>query len=257
MTACSKPQSILDLPAPEANARIAYGPDPNQFGDLRLPTTPGRHPVLIFIHGGYWQADYDLTHAGHLCAAIARAGFATWSLEYRRIGQAGGGWPGTQDDVHRGADHLNKLGASYPLDLTRIVLAGHSAGGQLALWLAAQNALNLIHVVPLAAVSDLRQAWSLKLDGGIVRDYLGGTPDQVSARYSASSPIELLPISTPQRVVHGTADNIVPFEMSQQFARASKNATLVTLAGAGHFDLIDPRSSAWPIVLNTLTSWAT
>ena len=95
---------------------------------------------------------------------------------------------------------------------------------QLALWLAAQQAIKLRGVVPLAAVSDLRQAWSLELDGGVVAEYLGGAPDQVPARYSSSSPIELLPISTPQRVLHETTDGVVPFEMSQRFARISKNA---------------------------------
>src|SRR6202162_3675634 len=82
-------QDILSLETPKADARIAYGDDPNQFVDLRIPGGKGPHPVVIFIHGGYWRAEYDLTHAGHLCAALTGAGLATWSLEYRRVGQPG------------------------------------------------------------------------------------------------------------------------------------------------------------------------
>src|SRR5438552_486680 len=105
-------QDILTLPPPKADARIAYGEDPNQFGELRIPAGKGPHPVVIFIHGGYWRAAYDLSHAGHLCAALTRAGFATWSLEYRRVGQPGGGYPGTMDDVRNGALHVKKLSAT-------------------------------------------------------------------------------------------------------------------------------------------------
>jgi acetyl esterase/lipase len=246
-------QDILTLAPPEPGLRIAYGSDANQFGELRIPSGKGSHPVVIFIHGGYWRARYDLTHAAHLCAAVTRAGFATWSLEYRRVGQPGGGWPGTMDDVRKGALHVQKLRESHRLDLTRVVVAGHSAGGQLALWLAAQQALPVQAVVALAAVSDLKRAWSLKLSDGIVTQYLGGSPDEVPDRYASSSPMQLLPMKVPQRVLHGTKDNVVPFELSREFALASRNATLVPIEGAGHFELIDPRSSAWPIVLRNLT----
>ena len=138
------------------------------------------------------------------------------------------------------------LANRYNLDLKRVIAAGHSAGGQLALWLAAQQVVDLRGVVPLAAVSDLRRAYALQLNGGVVGELLGGSPDRVPQRYAAASPIELLPIPAPQRVVHGTADNIVPFDMSQRFAKASKNAKLIPLPGAGHFDLIDPRAKVWP-----------
>jgi acetyl esterase/lipase len=246
-------QDILNLPPPKPDARIAYGDDPNHFGELRVPAGKGPHPVVIFIHGGYWRARYDLTHTGHLCAALTLAGFATWNLEYRRVGQAGGGWPGTMEDVRNGALYVHQLRESHHLDLTRVVVAGHSAGGQLALWLAAQQTLPIRAVMALAALSDLRRAWSLKLSDSIVEQYLGGTPERVADRYASSSPMQLLPISVPQRVLHGTKDDIVPFEMSQQFARASRNATLVPIEGAGHFELIDPRSAAWPVVLRNVT----
>lgn len=159
------------------------------------------------------------------------------------------------DDIVRGAQHLVPLATRYNLDLKRVVAAGHSAGGQLALWLAAQLVIDLRGVVPLAAVSDLRRAYALQLNGGVVGELLGGSPDRVPQRYAAASPMELLPISVPHRVVHGTADNIVPFEMSQRFAKASKNAKLIALPGAGHFDLIDPRAKVWPAIQTNILDW--
>lgn len=252
-------QDILSPAPPKANARIPYGKEAPQFGDLYLPSpanhAPGPHPAVLFIHGGFWRNNYSLDHAGHLCAALARAGAAVWSLEYRRLGDPGGNWAGMSDDIIRGAQHLVALQARYNLDLARTIAAGHSAGGQLALWLAAQRVVDLRGVVPLAAISDLRRAWALQLDGGVVGQLLGGSPDRVPQRYAAASPMELLPISVPQRMLHGTADNVVPFEMSQRFAKASGNAKLIPLTGAGHFDLIDPRARVWPTVQRNILEW--
>lgn len=248
-------QDILTLAPPKANARIPYGKSPQQFGDFFLPHGEGPHRAVIFIHGGYWQNTYTLDHAGHLCAALARAGAAVWSLEYRRLGDPGGEWAGMSEDIIRGAQRLIPLADRYNLDLKRVIAAGHSAGGQLALWLAAQQAVDLRGVVPLAAISDLRRAYAMQLGGGVVGELLGGSPDRVPQRYAAASPVELLPIPAPQRVVHGTADQIVPFEMSQRFAKASKNSKLIALAGMGHFDLIDPRSKAWPTIQKNILDW--
>jgi len=248
-------QDILTLAPPKANARIPYGKEAPQFGDLYLPQGSPPHPAVLFIHGGFWRNAFSLDYAGHLCAALARAGAAVWSLEYRRLGDPGGNWAGMSDDIIRGAQHLVVLQARYNLDLSRTIAAGHSAGGQLALWLAAQRVVDLRGVVPMAAVSDLRRAWALQLDGGVVGELLGGSPERVPQRYAAASPVELLPISAPQRVVHGTADNIVPFDMSQRFAKASGNAKLIPLPGAGHFDLVDPRARVWPTVQRNILEW--
>ena len=245
--------SILDLPPPPADARIAYGDAPQQFGDLRLPKNAAPQsqpfPVAIVIHGGYWRSAYNLEHIGHLCAALTRAGVATWSLEYRRIGDPGGGWPAAGEDVLLGAEYLPVLARRYPLDLTRVVAIGHSAGGQLALWLAAQHKIPLRGVVSLAGVADLRRAWELSLSRGVVAELLGGTPQERPKRYRQASPIELLPLGVPERLLHGTRDDVVPIEISRRFqaaaAAAGDDARLIELPDAGHFDLIDPRTPAW------------
>jgi acetyl esterase/lipase len=254
--AATRSIDILDIPAPKADQRLAYGSDPLQFGDLRLPEKREHAPIVVFIHGGFWKAAYNLDHAGHLCAALTRAGAATWSLEYRRIGNSGGGWPGTFDDIRQGASHVLELAGRYKLDAHRVVVAGHSAGGQLALWLASQQVLPLRGAVALAGVADLKRAYQLRLSNGIVEALLGGSPENVPGRYAEADPMERLPIKTPQRLVHGTSDDVVPFEIAERFARASKNARLIPLQGSGHFELIDPRAPEWNTVSKAILDWS-
>ena len=244
--------SMQDVPPAPPGTRIAYSRGEFQFGELRVPSGSGPHPVAIVIHGGYWRARYDLTEVGNLCEALTRQGLATWSLEYRRIGNPGGGWPGTLDDVRTGAAHLEKIAAERSLDLKRVVAMGHSAGGHLVLWLAKQNAIALRGLVALAPVADLRRAWELKLSNTVVADLLGGSPQDLPDRYRSASPIELVPLGVAQRVLHGTNDDVVPLEISRRYVAAAKesgdDSKLIEVAGAGHFELIDPRSSAWPVV---------
>lgn len=257
---------ILNLPEPPPGERITYGEHESQFADLRVPAGPGPHPVLVMIHGGFWRSYFDLVHLGYLCAALTRAGYATWSLEYRRLGGIGGGWPGTFDDVAAGAAHLTTIAAKHKLDLSRVVTMGHSAGGQLALWLAARHklparappVLPIKGVVALAAVSDLRQGSALHLSDGVVNELLGGDPTKVPERYAYASPVESLPLGLPQVLVHGTNDEIVPCAMSESYERKAvavhDPARLVALQGLGHFEPIDPRSAAWPRVLEAVKS---
>jgi acetyl esterase/lipase len=257
-------EHILDLPAPLADIHLPYGTEELQFGDLRLPPGRGPHPVAVVIHGGFWRAQYDLTHIGHLCAALTAAGIATWNVEYRRIGNPGGGWPGTFHDVASATDYLRDLALSYGLDLARVVTVGHSAGGHLALWLGARHRLPpdakpytpeplpLRAAVALAGVSDLVLAWELRLRDGIVRKLLSGTPEEMPERYHLASPAALLPLGLSQTLIHGMSDESVPSMMSERYAskalEAGDHVTLLTLPGADHFTLIDPRSPEWPEV---------
>lgn len=260
----------LALEAPPPTARIAYGPVPQQFGDLRLPTNDSGQPwpVVIVIHGGYWRARYDLGYFGAACGALARLGLATWNIEYRRIGESGAGWPGTFSDVAAAADALRPLADRYPLDLSHTLALGHSAGGQLALWLAARprlpthtalwraDPLRLRGVVSLAGVADLRRAWELRLSDNITETLMGGTPEQVPDRYAQGSPFDLLPLNVSQTLIHGTADANVPFEISQRYADRARalgdDARLIRLDGAGHFEPVDPSTHEWQTVADTL-----
>ena len=270
-SACkSMGRGVLDLPAPAADARLHYGADPLQFGDLRLPQGAGPYPTAIMIHGGFWRAQYSLEYMGHLAAAFARAGIASWNLEYRRIGNLGGGWPNTFLDVAAGADYVRELAKKYPLDLKRVITVGHSAGGHLALWLAARpriesgdplatpDPLAIRGSAPIAGVVDLRRAWELRLSDGAVSELMGGPPEKLAKRYHAGSPIELVPLGVRVRLLHGTEDSVVPIEISNGYQKAANrvgdDARLVVLPGGDHFGPVDPRSEHWPSVEKTVQS---
>jgi acetyl esterase/lipase len=246
---------IFSAPPP-ADARIAYGADPNQFFDLRLPKATGKNasqrPLVMNIHGGYWRAKYGLDHAGHFCAALTSHGFASANLEYRRVGNDGGAWPGTFADIRSAYGFLRQNTHKYNVAARRIVVAGHSAGGQLALCLAAHEP-SVTHVVSLAGVVDLRRAYQLHLSHDAVVEFLGGTPSEVADHYREADPMELAISQAEQWLVHGSADDTVPPDFSRDYAAAKQKRTgeerenvhLLEISGAGHFDVIDPHAKAW------------
>jgi acetyl esterase/lipase len=259
---------ISKRPVPIAKDRLSYGEGSLRFGDLRLPSGERPFPVAVVIHGGCWRSENDLGHISHLSSALTRAGVATWTVEYRRIGDGGGGWPGTFEDVAAGADYVRSLAKQFPLDLNRVVLVGHSAGGQLALWVAArhnfpgerlspQQPLAVRGVVSLAGISDLR-AFSVGTAycNASVLPLLGGTVDEVPDRYRQASPFELLPFGVSQRLLHGALDPHVPVEQTRMFAakarRLGDDVELTVLPEAAHFDLIAPWSPAWATVERTV-----
>jgi acetyl esterase/lipase len=263
-------RDILVAPAPPADERVVYGDEPQQFGDLRLPhLSKGQrpYPVVLAIHGGFWRAGFDLIYMGHLCEGLRAAGVATWNVEYRRVGEPGGGWPGTFEDVARAADYLRPLAPRYDLDLTRVVTLGHSAGGHLALWLAARPRIpadGLLYTpaplpvqasVSLAGVVDLREAYRRDLGDGAVRELMGGAPDDYPARYATASPAALLPLGVPQGLVHGTDDDRVPYAFSRDYQALATthgdDARLITLPDADHFSLVTPDTRESAIVLET------
>jgi acetyl esterase/lipase len=260
---------ILERHPPNFDKRIEYGPDPQHFAELRFPDGPGPFPFLFVIHGGFWQSAYDLKHIGSLCAALTNKGIVTCNLEYRRIGNPGGGWPGTFQDVSLATDHIVETISSDPrVDVARAAVIGHSAGGHLALWLASRHRVpkasplqsaqkhRLVRAVSLAGVCDLRTAWKQRLGNGAVAKLMGGTPDQYPERFDAASPIELLPSGSNQVLIHGTDDDIVPFSQSEKFVERAEQLgerpTLGKLKGVGHFELIDPESDTWSIVASAV-----
>ena len=269
------------ISAPIKPLRLAYGPAPQQFGDLYVANEPGLYPIVILIHGGYWRARYGLDLMNSLAEDLAKRGYAAWNIEYRRVGNPGGGWPGTFLDVALATDFLRKLAPSYTLDLQRVVPIGHSAGGHLALWLAARpriplfvnnsplagsqqpgdneetaTPLMLAGAISLAGVVDLEMAWRLHLSNGAVVGLLGGSFADVPERYAAASPAAMLPLGVPQVLIHGTNDDSVPLQVSQAYTNAARAVndpvTFIELEGVDHFDVIDPHSHAWAITINEL-----
>lgn len=250
-----------ELSGPPPDAVVAYGDHELQFGHLRLPKNgEGPFPVAIVVHGGCWLSEYDLTGTEAMSAALTDAGVATWNIEYRRVGDAGGGWPGTFEDVAAAADHLRTLAERYPLDSERVIATGHSAGGHLALWLAARAKLPAvapgsraplpIHgVVSLAGATDLISGEQNDLCDDAIRLLMGGDSRSQPARYALASPRQLLPLRIPQVLVNGLEDSIVAPTYSEDYARVAietgDDARFLGVPGAGHFEVVAPGTPAF------------
>ncbi|NJP30500.1 alpha/beta hydrolase family protein [Micromonospora thermarum] len=258
----SDPRAVLTRPAPAPDVTVAYGDHPDQIADLRRPagTGPAR-PLVVVVHGGFWRAEYDRRHTGPLATALAALGHPVAQIEYRRTGQPDGGWPATLTDVLTGVGHLPRLAAeALPGRVApgAPILVGHSAGGHLALFVAAVAPAEVGAVLALAPVANLAEAYRLDLDSGAVAALLGGGPADVPDRYAACDPRSLVPIRTRSVIVHGALDQQVPVAMSREFAAAAQAAgsdvRLVELPDCEHFGLIDPESGAWPEVAAALRS---
>ncbi len=257
---------ILDFLSRGRSCR--YGPHHSQRAELYVPPGPGPHPVIVLIHGGSWQKRYGKVFTRGLAGDLRRRGWAVWNIEYRRFG-AGGGWPNTFADVAAAIDQLAALD-DRRLDLDRVSIIGHSAGGHLALWAAARPNLPAgapgaldgpprvrpRRVISLAGVADLADAYR-RWHGGVVRDLMGGSPEEVPERYAAGDPMRLLPLEMPVLIVHGVRDETVSIELSRGYAEAARaaggEAELVEIAGEyGHRAHLDPRSAAWAAVIARL-----
>lgn len=261
------PQEILSRGPVEADHRISYGEDSNQFGDLRLPDGDGPHPVAAIVHGGCFRSFATLQTLDRFSDALTDAGMATWSLEYRRVDSPGGGWPNTFLDVADGLDHLRSLEDSFDLDLDRVVLIGHSSGGHLATWAAARHRIPesspLYHGDPLAVAGVLNLASGAELEpfraldeeacGANVIDLLvGGTPEEVPEHYASASPGQMLPLGVRQRLMIGAEDDATTIEIAADYTKRSRAAGddvhMMIIPDAGHFELVAPWSEVWPIV---------
>jgi acetyl esterase/lipase len=227
-------------------ATLSYGADPSQELDLRLPEGDGPHPVAVVLHGGFWQATYTRRNTSAIAAALTLAGWATANVEYRRLGP--GRYAELLADVAAARKHLD--GVDAPLDLRRTMAIGHSAGGHLALWLAATGGAS--RVVALASVCDLEDAARGGIGQNAVQEFLGGEPSEVPEAYEAADPARRLPLGVPQLLAHGTADDRVPFEHAVRYAERARAAgdecSLLALDDVDHFDVIDPRSEAWRVI---------
>ena len=262
------PASLVAVPYPEPDRRLAYGADSSQYGELRIPRGRGPRPVAVLVHGGCFKAQYaTLRDLGALAAALTADGIATWNVEYRRVGQPGGGWPNTYLDVGRAVDHLRTIAGQYELDLGRVVVVGHSAGGHLAMWTAARGRLpsaSELHVagpLPIRGVVDLAGPIDMTANiagyeslcrDSVITTLLGGTPASVPDRYAQASAIRMLPLGVPQVIVVGSHEEFVPLPLVRAYEQAARQAgdpvRVIYIEGAGHFEIASPRAFTWPRV---------
>jgi acetyl esterase/lipase len=252
-------RSALRRPA----TRHRYGEHPHQVADLHHPAGTGPFPVVVVLHGGYWQRPYTKLVMRPLCVDLVRRGYAAFNVEYRRLGRDGGGWPQTFDDVATAIDHLADPGlGDAGLDLGRVTLLGHSAGGQLALWAAGRTELPAgapgagprvlaSRVLAMAAVCDLQSA------GRAARALLGGSPSEVPERWAQADPMRRIPLHVPVGLVHARGDETIAIKSSRDYAAAAQAAGAeVTLAEppGGHRAPIDPGSTAWDVAAQWLSA---
>jgi len=267
---------MIGTPRAAPERLIRYGPHRSQHADLHLPGDPGPHPVVVLLHGGFWCECHDRLVMRPLALDLVHRGFAVVNAEYRRLGDQGGGWPGTALDA---AAATAMAGGRYgpgesALDARRVALVGHCGGGQLALWAAAwlcaqygrrrPDDVVVRAVVSLAGLTDLSAAARDKLGGVGPRPstavrLFGGGPYEVGGRYRLGSPIELLPLGreVAQLLVHGEQDERVPVGQSVHYGRraaaAGDTVQVARLAGVGHFEVLDPRHRSWGLVIRHLT----
>lgn len=247
-----------------------YGDDRSQVGDLHLPSGGGPHPVVVLIHGGSWHKRYGRAVMRALAADLVQRGLAVWNIEYRRLG-AGGGWPATFADVAAAVDRLDGLHPS--LDLSRVEVLGHSAGGHLALWAAGRARLPtgspgavagrprvpIARAISLAGVCDLAGAYR-EWHGGAVRALMGGSPERLPERYEVADPMRRVPLGMPVLLVHGVLDKTVSVGLSRSYASAAREAgadvELVEIEGeaGGHREFIYPWGAAWQATMAQLAA---
>jgi acetyl esterase/lipase len=242
---------------------IPYGDHPSQFAELTIPPGDGPFPVVVVVHGGVWLQQYGLEYGQPIAADLAASGVAAYNVEYRRIG-GDGGWPITAEDVLAAVLALPDADSALVrrLDLDIVVVLGHSAGAQLALWTITRlrqgdatptplPRLRILGAVTQGGMLDLVDAAHL----GIIRDavprFLGGSPEDLPQAYAEASPIAHLPLGVPVVCVHGDADPLVPISQSERYVRAATaagdRATLRLLHGVDHFQPITPGEHAWQV----------
>ncbi|HEY0859174.1 MAG TPA: alpha/beta hydrolase [Albitalea sp.] len=266
------PLQVNALPATPAIS-IQYGPKAHQVGELRLPDAPGPHPVAVVIHGVCRHARHgtgaaDRQNTAPLASALARAGYATWNIEYRSVDAEGGGWPGTFHDIANAVDHLRAIASAHRLELRRTVVVGHSAGGHLGTWLAARHRLpsgselrtgrplpvaGVVNLAGPADLADFAPRAERVCGQGHLERLLGGRQDAFPHRLREASPAALLPLGVPQVVLNGVHDPFVPPAHGQAYARAARRAgdpvCHLAVPDAAHFELIAPHRPAWNQVL--------
>lgn len=256
------PAQVTALPSSPPYIRASYGFGPIEVGELRLPPGKGPFPVAVIIHGGCWKTGFaTLAMMSPLATALTARGFATWNIEYLQLGDDGAGWPGTFKDWGLAVDHLRVLAKSEPLDLTRVIAVGHSAGGHAALWLAARpglpttsklrgdDPLPIRTAVDIDGPPDLRPYVGPVADicgAPVITDLMDGEPAAQPDRYREGNPAERLPLHALQLLV--SAKLLSP-EAARAYATAARAAgdrvEILELLDTGHHEPVAPGTPAW------------
>lgn len=258
---------LISRPRPAADATISYGGDAYQKVDLWLPKGTGKHPVVLMVHGGCWQTSIaDRTLMNWIADDLRKRGVAVWNIDYRGVDRPGGGYPGTFNDVAAAADALRANARRYHLDLRRVVAVGHSAGGHLALWMAARsrvpagselhsaNPIKIAHVISLGGLPDL-EATAASPDNGCGTEVVARLTGLASPThpdvFADTSVPRLMPIGVAADLVNGKNDRIIPMRLGtgyiEQATRAGDQAVLHRIDQTGHVELIAPESAAWRV----------
>ncbi|QPG04296.1 alpha/beta hydrolase [Salinimonas marina] len=238
---------VLEQPHVPADARLRYGSDPLQFGELWLPEA-GEHPapLVVFVHGGCWLNQFDLTHSYPAASALQQQGFAVWSIEYRRTGDTGGGWPGSLQDIVQAIEFIQTQ-QQYQIDSSSISLVGHSAGGHLALLASKQLNTPVDKVIGLAPIIDIeRYARGENSCQAATAQFMGGTPNQRVRQYAQANPMNFSYDGT-VAILTGGQDQIVPLPENPLPA-----TQFVSISGAGHFDWVHPGTLAFSYFVDLL-----
>jgi len=261
-------KSLTERPHPKGAIRIAYGKAPAQFVDLWMPAGPGPHPVVVLVHGGCWQAQYGLDLMDWAAEDLRSRGVVVWNIEYRRLGEPGGGYPGTFQDVGQAMDLLRSEAPKHRLKLDNVVAIGHSAGGHLALWAAGRarlpassplrtaDPLRISAVIAVGGIGDLESPSDGCGGAATVRDLIGPASATRPEPMADTSPVFLEPFGARQVLVHGSLDRIAPTAFGEAYRAKAKargaEVELKVVEGQSHFDLITPGSTAWDEVIRPL-----
>lgn len=249
---------LLERPRAEPSATIRYGEDRMQVVDLWLPEGGGPHPVVLMVHGGCWQTEIaDRRFMTWIAEDLRRRGIAVWNIDYRGVDRDGGGYPGTFLDAAAAADALRQHAPRYRLDVSPLVAVGHSAGGHLALWLAARprlpagsplrtpDPIPIRTVISLGGLPDLEEAARPPGSGcgiEVVRRLTGG-------RFDDTSVPRLAPLGVRQVLINGLQDRIIPTAYAEGYAApmrvAGDDVTVRMIDRTGHVELISPGTAAW------------
>lgn len=262
-TAQMSPDAPNRLPSTPPTAVSAYGSAAQQIGELRVPPGAGPFPVVVVIHGGCWTKGFaTMKHTAAMASALTARGVATWNIEYRMLGEEGAGWPGTFLDWGAATDHLRTLAKSHPLDLGRVVVAGHSAGAHAALFAASrprlpadspvrgQDPLKVAAAVAIDGPGDLRPFVGADADicgQPVIAPLMGGTPDEQPARYAQGSPVAQVPLGVHQALI--SSSPVLRPEWAEAYraaaAKAGDKVDVLVFADSGHFEPVGPGTWEW------------